>query len=341
MSNKIYVNIIDSNIQEFSPKKIFKLKLLKCVGTGAYGFIFLTNINRYAVKILTGKPKDINNEISDGLTDYTEVDVISRIIERKEEFEINCANYAYGFLLNNEKTTDNKQIKLIVNKDMCVEEVMSEIVRKDKIKKVVFYENNYVIIMPMYVTFNDYVKTIGVNFFKNEKVIYKIIDNLVKSVKEMRELDLINMDLKIGNSMLDMRNKMKIIDFGMTKSIDNLNNPIFYNLKYYIWPENGKTYNKTISFMICIFILELLFDSKIYDLQKNKKEIYTFIDLLKTITYLKEEFKELVKITLTDGINFDDFCLQFNIIKGNLNVIELPNIYHFVLYNKGINAYDF
>jgi len=136
MSNKIYVNIIDSNIQEFSPKKIFKLKLLKCVGTGAYGFIFLTNINRYAVKILSGKPKDINNEISDGLTDYTEVDVISRIIERKEEFEINCANYAYGFLLNNEKTTDNKQIKLIVNKDMCVEEVMSEIVRKDKIKKV-------------------------------------------------------------------------------------------------------------------------------------------------------------------------------------------------------------
>ena len=64
----------------------YEVNLWKCIGSGSYGYIFLTDIDNYAVKILTEYNDKENRE---EFSDYSEIDVVNRIIDKKIKMTIN------------------------------------------------------------------------------------------------------------------------------------------------------------------------------------------------------------------------------------------------------------
>lgn len=64
-----------------------------------------------------------------------------------------------------------------------------------------------------------------------------ICRTIIKSVNELLTIDLINIDLKKGNFMVDVNNKIKMIDMGMMRDKNKMND-VFRedDVLYYIWP---------------------------------------------------------------------------------------------------------
>jgi len=344
--NKIFVSIKNSNLKNINKNESYEIELNRCMGYGTYGFIFLSNKYGYIVKILAEDPK---SKIIDDLSDYTEIQVVEKILEKKEIFSINCSDYAYGkIILEESYTTKQCKIPIIMNNSIMIYQnpeketspIFSEITKKNKVKRFALYENNDVILMPLYIPFHDYIKVIGKTQFKNEAVVCKIMDCIIKSVLEMKEIGLINLDLKMGNTMIDSNNNMKIIDFGIVKKYKLIEKKYEEDEKYYIWPTNiNISYSHVLSYMISVYFIELIFGHKAYDIETDKRAI---IESLFELKYISERFKELIRKGLNCVVNFDEFQNYFKEIRKEFFIesINLPNIFSFALQQKGINFYS-
>jgi hypothetical protein len=124
--------------------------------------------------------------------------------------------------------------------------------------------------------------------------------------------------------------EIKIIDFGLTKSIDNLNTKIETDVKYYAWSNNPEfIYNNQLCYMLSIFALEILFDKRIHDIQtypEYMKNIFT--DLLSQ-PQLSTEIKKLFKESILTGIDYQLYKeeIQKRMQNYNWEIFTIPNIY--------------
>jgi serine/threonine protein kinase len=338
--NKLYINIHHSNLQIYEINKEYEITAIKSIGNGGYGYIFLTN--QYdVIKIIPENP----NESKDNYSDFTEENVIKKIIDNKSNFNINNNKYAIGKVLNKNNILEenNKTINPIdfkINAPEMKENQIkySSIITNRKKQNFVIYETNTVLIMPYYLCFYNYIEIFpNRKQFKSEQIILFFLSKLIQSIDELLTINIINIDIKMNNIMFDKKMDMKIIDFGLTKSFTNLFAKIETDFKYYVWSNNQEfTYNNQLCYMLSIFALELIFDKRITDIQNNPESIkYILYDFM-VQQNISSELKKLVK----ESINFGtDYQMYKEEIHKRMQIYDwedftIPNIYNLYLLSK-------
>ena len=144
----------------------------------------------------------------------------------------------------------------------------------------------------------------------------------------------------MNNIMFDKKMNMKIIDYGLTKSANNLNSKIETDVKYYAWSNNPEfTYNNQLCYMLSIFFLEIIFDKRVHDIQENPDHIkYVLYDFISQ-NYISNELKKLVKESISTGIDYQIYKdeIQKKMQEYNWEDFTIPNIYDLYLTNKSFN----
>ena len=134
----------------------------------------------------------------------------------------------------------------------------------------------------------------------------------------------------MNNIMFDKKMNMKIIDYGLTKSANNLNSKIETDVKYYAWSNNPEfTYNNQLCYMLSIFALEMLFDKRIHDIQTNPENIKYILYDLATQQYISIEIKKIFKESILSGFDYQNYKneIQKKMQDYNWEDFTIPNIY--------------
>ena len=338
--NKLFVNIHHSNIKNYETNKNYEIIAVKPIGNGGYGFIFFTTQND-VIKIIPENPFEARDDYSD----FTEEKVIQNIIENKDYFTINNNKYAIGKIIYKSEFSEEEKkplysIDFNINTSKTTDIVNSTITTNRKKQKFVLYETNTVIIMPYYLCFYNYLEIFpNRKQFKSEQIILFFINKLIQSIDELFMINIINIDIKMNNIMLDKKMDIKIIDYGLTKSNEHLFSKIETEVKYYVWSNNPKfTYSNQLCYMISIFILELIFDKRVPDIQNNPEYIkYILYDFISQ-QFLSSEIKKLLKESILTGIDYSIYkeAIQTKMKEYNWDDFTIPNIYDLHLLNKGI-----
>ena len=301
--NQIKINVVNSNIEKFKKNENYVITLPKFLNCGTYGYVFTTNYDDYCVKILSLNPHhDNTNE----LVDYEEIDVIDRIISTGKSFEVVNSEYCYGKIIYYSGDLDVKSsTHITINKTANEIPRQSYVEHNDKVKKFVIYEENYVIIMPRYFD----IRSIKI---KTEEVCKKVI----KSVDELLSIDLINIDIKRANYMVDMNNNIKMIDMGMMRNKDKMDKPFKEDgIFYYTWPIHRVLKHKQlIPYMISIFMLELKFPHDVYEIKSDYNHIMMIIKKFMGLEDLHIMFREIINKALTHGVDYEIFSRTVSFI---------------------------
>jgi len=252
---KIY--ILRSSNNNYIEKKFIKIKILKKIGEGSYGVVFLLN-NDHVIKIF--KNSTLKNTI------LTESNYLIPIKNENRELI-----FYYKYI--DEKKENNYIINLYaigIIKDIII----------DNLNNIEL--NSYFIILPLctsfYNTYNIFNtelinKKNGINF--TLKIMKRIIQ-----ISEFLETkyNIVNLDFKLNNFMFTNNNNnldnLIMLDFSITKK----KTKIKYNIdnKYYIWPKSNNILIENIPpYSTCINGLELLFGYKsIVNIRSNNKLEY-------------------------------------------------------------------
>ena len=297
--NQIKINVVNSNIDLFKINEDYVITLPKYLNCGTYGYVFTTNYADYCVKILCLNPHyDNTNE----LVDCEEIDVIDRIISSKCVFEVVTSEYCYGKIQYYNGDLDTN---ITINKKENKIPHQSYVKNNGKVKKFIVYEENYVIIMPRYFD-------IRITKIKPEEVCKKVI----KSVDELMSIDLINIDIKRANYMVDINNNIKMIDMGMMRNKDKMDKPFKEDgISYYTWPIHRVFKHKQlIPYMISIFILELKYPNDVYEIKTDYNYILMIIKKFMGLEELPTMFKDIINKALTQGVDYEIFSRMISFI---------------------------
>ena len=294
--NQIKINVVNSNIEQFKKNEDYVITLPKFLNCGTYGYVFTTNYDNYCVKILCLNPHlDNTNE----LVDLDEIAVIDKIITSEKLFEVVSSEYCYGKILYYNGELDIKSSTHIsINKTTNDIPRSSYTEQNNKVKKFIIYEENYVIIMPRYFD----IRSINI---KSEEVCKKVI----KSVDELLSIDLINIDIKRANYMVDINNNIKMIDMGMMRNKDKMDKTFRENeISYYIWPIHRVFKHKQlIPYMISIFMIELKYPNNVYEIKNDYNYILAIIKRFMELEDLHIMFRDIINKALTQGVDYEIF----------------------------------
>jgi serine/threonine protein kinase len=339
--NKLYLNINHSNLKNYEVNKEYEITAIKSIGNGGYGYIFLTD-QHDVIKIIPENPE----ESIDNYFDFTEENVVQKIIENKNNFKINNNKYAIGKIINKESTSQdvkkNNSIEFVVNiPGIDTTDInYSMIVTNRKKYKFAIYQSNTILIMPYYLNFYNYIELFSNRRqFKSEQVILFFLSKLIQSIDELITINVINIDIKINNIMFDKKMDMKIIDFGLTKSYFNLYAKIETDFKYYAWSNNPEfTYNNQLCYMLSIFALEMIFDKRVTEIQNNTESIKFILYDFMLLHNISNQFKKLIKESINFGFDYQIYKeeIQKRMQEYIWEDFTIPNIYDLYLLNKGI-----
>lgn len=339
--NKLFIKIHHSNLKNYEINKEYEIYAVKSIGNGGYGYIFLTNHND-VIKIIPENP----DESKDNYFDFTEENVVQKIIENKNNFKINNNKYAIGKIINKDIILDDSKktiypIDFIINVPGIKETEInySTIVTNRKKQKFAIYQTNTVLIMPYYISFYNYIDIFpNRKLFKTEQVILFFISKLIQSIDELITVNIINIDIKINNIMFNKKMDMKIIDFGLTKSYANLYTKIETDFKYYAWSNNSEfTYNNQLCYMLSIFALEIIYDKRITDVQNNPESLkYILCDFI-VLPNFSNDIKKLIKESINFGTDYQIYKeeIQKRMQEYIWEDFTIPNIYDFYMISKG------
>lgn len=294
--NQIKINVINSNIELFKKNEDYVITIPRFLRNGTYGYVFTTNYDKYCIKIICQNPYLDN---SNDLVDYNEIEVIDKIITANPSFDVVCSEYCYGKIYYyNGEINDNSLIHFNVNKSNNRVARHSYIEEKKKTNKFVVYEENYVIIMPYYFEFKQ------LNIKMED-----ICRTIIKSVDELLSIDFINIDLKKGNFMVDVNNKIKMIDMGMMRDKNKMNE-VFRedDVLYYIWPiHKNMTHKQLIPYMIAMFMIELKYPQQVYEIKKDYNYISMILNKFCDLDESSYMFREIIKTAITKGVDYEIF----------------------------------
>lgn len=337
--NKISVKIHHSNLQNYETNKDYEITAVKTIGNGGYGFIFLTTQND-VVKLIPENPFESRDDYSD----FTEEKVIKTIIENRDNFKVNNNKYAIGKIAYKQEFSEQEKkplnpIDFNINTSQTANVIYSTITTNRKKQKFTLYETNTVIIMPYYLCFYNYIEIFPHRKqFKSEQIILFFLNKLIQSIDELLTINIINIDIKMNNIMFDKKMDIKIIDYGLTKSYEHLFSKIETDVKYYVWSNNPQfNYNNQLCYMMSIFILEIIFDKRVPDIQNNPEYIkYVLYDLISQ-NFISTEIKKLLKESILVGIDYPIYkeAIQKKMKEYNWDDFTIPNIYDLYLINKG------
>ena len=301
--NQIKINVVNSNIDQFKKNEDYVITLPKFLNSGTYGYVFTTNYTNYCVKILCINPHLDN---SNDLVDYDEIAVIDKIITSEQSFEVVSSEYCYGKIVcYNSKIDINSSIHIRINKKENEISSSSIIENGNKPIKFAIYEENYVIIMPRYFELKN-------TKIKQEDICKKVI----KSVDELLSIDLINIDMKRSNYMVDINNNIKMIDMGMMRNKDKMDKSFREDdIIYYIWPIHRVLKHKQlIPYMISIFMLELKYQNNVYEIKSDYNHVLMIIKKFMGLEELPIMFRDIIQKALTHGVDYDIFSRMISFV---------------------------
>ena len=337
--NKISVKIHHSNLQNYETNKDYEITAVKTIGNGGYGFIFLTTQND-VVKLIPENPFESRDDYSD----FTEEKVIKTIIENRDNFKVNNNKYAIGKIVYKQEFSEEEKkplnpIDFNINTNQTADVIYSTITTNRKKQKFALYETNTVIIMPYYLCFYNYIEIFPHRKqFKSEQIILFFLNKLIQSIDELLTINIINIDIKMNNIMFDKKMDIKIIDYGLTKSYEHLFSKIETDVKYYVWSNNPQfNYNNQLCYMMSIFILEIIFDKRVPDIQNNPEYIkYVLYDFISQ-NFISTEIKKLLKESILVGVDYPIYkeAIQNKMKEYNWDDFTIPNIYDLYVINKG------
>jgi hypothetical protein len=244
MTDQVFVLntfILRSNDSEYDENKMKKIIVVKKIGEGNYGLVFLLN-NNHVIKIFKNSTltNTILNESSFLLpikNENRELIFYYKYINNKKEsnFIINL----YGIGLIKDTLIDNNQTYDI---------------------------NSYFIILPYCISFyNNFNLYNSALLYKNNGLNFTL--NVMKRLLQISEFlennyNIVNIDFKLKNCMFPEKtknlNNLIMIDFSIIKNKSKKKYSI--ENKYYIWPYNENVLLEYIPpYSICINGLELLF----------------------------------------------------------------------------------
>lgn len=301
--NQIKINVVNSNIDQFKKNEDYVITLPKFLNSGTYGYVFTTNYTNYCVKILCINPHLDN---SNDLVDYDEIAVIDKIITSEQSFEVVSSEYCYGKIVcYNSKIDINSSIHIRINKKENEISSSSIIETGNKPIKFAIYEENYVIIMPRYFE------------LKNTKINPEdICKKVIKSVDELLSIDLINIDMKRSNYMVDLDNNIKMIDMGMMRNKDKMDKPFREDdIYYYIWPIHRVLKHKQlIPYMISIFMLEHKYPNDVYEIKSDYNHVLMIIKKFMGLEELPIMFRDIIQKALTHGVDYEIFTKMLSFV---------------------------
>ena len=252
---KIY--ILRSSNDNYIENKYKKIKIIKKLGEGSYGLVFLLN-NDHVIKIF--KNSTIKNTILNESNylipiknENRELIFYYKYIDEKKENNYIINLYAIGIIKDNIIDNTNN-IEL----------------------------NSYFIILPLCTSFYNTYKIYNTELINKKNGInftLKIMKRIIQ-ISEFLEnkYNTINLDFKLNNFMFTNKNNnldsLIMLDFSITKK----KTKIKYNIdnKYYIWPKSNNILIEYLpSYSTCINGLELLFGHKsIINIRNNDKLDY-------------------------------------------------------------------
>lgn len=288
--------IIKSSHKDYTINKNHKLKLLKKIGEGSYGLVFLVE-NNHVVKIFKNSNK--NNTV------------------------LNESNYLLP--LNNEnrellfyyKYRNSKKDKNYIISLYCIG-IIKDIIVDNNVKLDL---NSYFIILPYCIPFYENFNIFNISLI-NEKNGLNFTLNLMKRLIEIslylkKEYKIINLDFNLNNFMFEKKTKnlenLIMIDFSISKK--NTTKKFIIDNDYYIWPKDRDniTLSKLQSYSICINGLELLYGKM--EILKN----YEFNKLKKIIINLKNKNENIYNLFYTGII----LKIELNKLLNLINIIKI------------------
>jgi serine/threonine protein kinase len=252
---KVY--IIRSLDDNYIENKYKKIKIIKKIGEGSYGLVFLLN-NDHVIKIF--KNSTFKNTI---------LDESNYLIPIKNENRELIFYYKYI----DEKKENNYIINLYsigIIKDIIIDNTNN------------IELNSYFIILPLCTSFYNIFKIFNTELIdKKNGIIFTI--KIMKRIVQISEFleskyNIINLDLKLNNFMFANKSKnldnLIMLDFSIIKKKTKIKYKI--DNKYYIWPESNNILIEYLpSYSTCINGLELLFGHKsIINIRNNNKLEY-------------------------------------------------------------------
>jgi serine/threonine protein kinase len=310
--DEIFFEIKKSSINIFTENELYKIEIIKKIGSGSYGYVFISSFYNLVVKILDGEDKGY-------YTDKSEYDICNHLIESKDAPELFCKYYAIGHITKS-YTFNEPDVK-------------------------VFPKYSQIILMPYYVSFDKYLGKVNRYVFAKEVYLCNLALKILESQLYFFNLGYINLDIKFANIMFDFQDKIKLIDFGMCKYRKKLDDKIEILDKYYIWPlHKNVTYDKLIPYMVGILLLEIIFGSKVYSIKSKGSSYLTslLIEIQKSIQYSKE-FKKLLYNIIHLNMNLSESIeeLKTIIVKYQFNICkDTPNIYSSLSSFEDIKNFD-
>lgn len=282
--------ILKSNNNNYKENKVKKLHIIKKLGEGSYGIVYLLD-NNHVIKIFKNSTIENNKwEESNFLipikNENRELLFFFKFSSNKQDHQFIINLYAIGYIKN--IILDNK-IKLDIN--------------------------SYFLILPLCYSFYDIFKIYNKPLINIENGINFTL-NVMKRLLEIsnyyeKKYDMINLDFKLNNFMFsgknDNLNNLIMIDFSIIKSKNKKYN---FNNKYYIWPKGTLLLELIPSYSTCINGLELLFGyNKILNI-KEEDNINKYLKIIKK----KSKFAYNIFYTgLILNINTESFLLKFNL----------------------------
>ena len=158
--------------------------------------------------------------------------------------------------------------------------------------------------------------------------------------KDIEKLGYLNVDLKGGNVMVDSNENLVLIDYGFF--IKYVPEEHFVpKEKYYCWCFDKLRQKYMHSFLIGMFILEIIYDMKIYKV-KDKIDVMSLIAKEEIRKYYSHKFIFLLRKCLVVGATLDeidkeiDNNIEYRVIGDRK---DLPTLYSYICEKHNIKDY--
>lgn len=193
----------------------------------------------------------------------------------------------------------------------------------------------------------------------NNKKLYIFLFNsfiyLLKGLKVLKHLNIIHFDLKSDNILFDRNTKYpKIIDFGISIPLDNLNNNLnkyfyVYSVDYYIWPLEVHFINylihvdQNITEDTIFNITNTYYNSNLFNkiLKKKLKEYLIEESINFYYHYVNKTSEYIINDLIKYKFTWDNYALSIMYLSiFNDNAIELYNLLITNIYSNPNKRYD-
>jgi len=292
----ISINICESPDQEQVGET--EIELIKFLGSGAYGTVYLTNIENIVIKIF----ETVTNIDKISL----EYKIFEKLIEysNKETYPHNLVRaMGRGILLSGFVHEQNKH-----------------------------YAGDRFILIPYYKKFYDV--NIDRRKLREESFILDFISDLLRVCLFLeKKLNYIHLDIKTSNVMYNKNNKLILIDLGLVEKIRTGKEIFVPDKDYFIWPYDNCFLVTVPVYSIAICVIEFYFGKlKVWKIDSSN-EVDLFVDnvsmisksignILKKMISLKYDPSTVLKyieIKYRTDLKLSDKMLDINLDENDEN----------------------